>query len=148
MIYEVTDTPERQAFLSINYSHPTLTPISIDSNNKQQTDVLCSLSFFSCSGCDHQKSGAIIHTWGAAHGPKCDPEVVTSRPRFGHAGPAPSLLPGTPHLSALRPVYPAALAGKDKPVGQEEDNTLEPLQVAGDKGKQCECEVGTGLGDE
>lgn len=74
------------------------------------------------SGCDHQQSGFIIHTWGAAHGPQCDPEVVTSRPRFGHAGPPPSLLPGTPHLSALPAVFPAALAGKDKLVCQE-DNT-------------------------
>lgn len=82
----------------------------------QLIDVLFSPSLSFCSGCDRQQSGFIIHSWEAAHGPKCDPEVLTSQPRFGHAGPPPSLLPWTPHLSALLQVFPAALAGKGKRV--------------------------------
>lgn len=74
--------------------------------------VILSLSL--CSGCDHQQSALIIQNWGAAHGPKCHPEVVASRPRFGHAGPTPSLLPGTPPRSALPPVFPAGIAGEEK----------------------------------
>lgn len=116
----------RLIFQSINNPYPTVAAISMNSETLQLICVFFSPSCSFCSGCDHQQQGFITHTWGPTHGPKCDPKVLTSRPRFGHAGPPPSLLPGTPHFSALLPVFQAAFAGKDKLVCQE-DNTHEPV---------------------
>ena len=108
------------------WSIPKLTYINIDSYTLPLIHLLFSSPLSICSGCDLQQSGLSIHTWGAAHGPKCDPEVLASRRRFCHAGPPPSLLRGTPHLSALLTVFPAALAGKDKSMCLE-GNTLESV---------------------